>query len=197
LFNKGLQSFVRGLTSPAPKIQVFHSLWMYPMNRCSRFIVLSSFGLGVLLSAAHAQLSEPLPVNEQAVTPGTRKFPANALRGKLQVGQAPDVRIDGRADRLSPGSRIRDLQNRIVLPGNLVGQELIVNFTRTPTGEVHDVWILTDAEIKQKIKTNTPERNFVFASEGNTSKQDDGKTPFKQLPTFEELGRQQRDPQKR
>jgi hypothetical protein len=175
---------------------------MYTMNRCSRTISLSSvslaaLGLAAFLSTAQAQLSDPLPVNEQATTPGTRKFPANALRGKLQVGQAPDIRIDGKADRLSPGSRIRDLQNRIVLPGNLVGLELTVNFTRAPTGEVHDVWILTEAEARQKIKTNTPERNFSFASEAGASRQDDGKTPFKQLPSFEELGRQQRDQQKR
>ena len=66
----------------------------------------------------------------------------------------------------------------------LSGQELIVNFTREPYGNIKDVWILTPAERKQKLKTATPERNFIFGSEGNQPKTDDGKTPFNQLPVY-------------
>lgn len=165
------------------------------MNRC--LWVFSALLISASVSV-QAQISEPLPVNEQAVqvgVPGLRKFPDKALRGKMQVVNAPVVLMDGKPERLSPGSRIRDTQHRIVMSANITNLELTVNFLRNSTGEIQEVWILTEAEAKQKLKTNTPERNFVFASEGDTAKQDDGKTPFNQLPSFEQLGKQQRDQQ--
>ncbi len=165
------------------------------MNRC----LLSLLGLGLSTSLmAQSQLSEPLPVNEPAAqtgVPGLRKFPANALRGKLRVVQAPEVLIDGNRERLSPGSRIRDPLQRLVMSASVANVDLIVNFTRNNSGEIQEVWILSDAEIAQKIKTNTPANNFRFASDGDGMKQDDGKTPFNQLPSFEQLGRQQREQQ--
>ncbi len=165
------------------------------MNRCllvSLSVMLSSVVL------AQGQLSEPLPVNENAVqtgVPGLRKFPANAVRGKLQVVQAPVILIDGKPERLSPGSRIRDTQQRLVMSASITNMEFVVNFVRNPLGEVHEVWILNELEAKQKIKTNTPTTNIVFASDGDAKKQDDGKTPFNQLPSYEQLGRQQREQQ--
>lgn len=165
------------------------------MNRC--FFSL----LGLMLSTsvlAQGQLSAPLPVNEtvlQTGTPGLRKFPANALRGKIRVVQAPEILMDGKPERLSPGSRIRDTQQRMVMSASITNMEFIVNFVRNPLGEVHEVWILNELEAKQKLKTNTPERNFSFASETDARKLDDGKTPFNQLPSFEQIGRQQRDQQ--
>jgi hypothetical protein len=170
---------------------------MFTMNRC--LFVTLALGLNASIFA-QSQLSEPLPVNEnlpQTGVPGLRKFPEKALRGKLQVLQAPDILIDGKPERLSPGSRIRDTQQRLVMSAAIANVELIVNFLRNPMGEVQEVWILSDAEIKQKIKTATPERNFRFASEEGATKQDDGKTPFNQLPSFEQQGRQQRDQQPR
>jgi hypothetical protein len=174
---------------------MFHSLWMFTMNRC--FFSL----LGLLLSTAvlaQGQLSEPLPVNEQALqtgVPGLRKFPANALRGTMKVRQAPDILIDGKPERLSPGSRIRDPQQRLVMSASITNLEFVVNFVRNPMGEVQEVWILNELEAKQKIKTNTPANNFSFASDADAKKQDDGKTPFNQLPSFEQVGRQQREQQ--
>jgi hypothetical protein len=176
---------------------MFHSLWMNTMNRC--LLIFLACGIGAL-AQAQDQLSAPLPVNEQVVqtgVPGLRKFPAKALRGKLQVLQAPDILIDGQRERLSPGARIRDTQQRLVMSAALSGQELIVNFVRNGSGEVHEVWILTAAEREQKVQPNTPERNFVFGSEVDALKKDDGKTPFNQLPSFDQLGRQQREQQPR
>ncbi len=161
------------------------------MNRC--LFAMLTLGLSTSL-LAQSQMSEPLPVSEQAIqtgVPGLRKFPEKALRGKMKVVQAPEILIDGKQERLSPGSRIRDPQQRMVMSASITNVELIVNFVRNSMGEVHEVWILNDAEIKQKLKTNTPERNFTFASEEAAPKLDDGKTPFNQLPSFEQLGRQQ------
>ncbi len=158
------------------------------MNRCFLLV-----GLLSVVCAAHAQLSEPLPVNENAViqsgTPGLRKFPDKALRGRMKVVQAPEIVIDGQRERLSPGARIRDTNNRLVLSASITGQEYIVNFVRNGS-EVHEVWILTQLEAKQKVKTNTPANNFQFASDEGKGRPDDGKTPFNQLPSFEQLRRQ-------
>jgi hypothetical protein len=165
---------------------------MFTMNRCY-FVLLS-----VVLSSAvlaQGQLSAPLPVDENVVqtgTPGLRKFPASALRGRLKVLQAPDILIDGKPARLSPGSRIRDAQQRLVMSASITNLEFVVNFTRNPLGEVQEVWILNELEAKQKMKTNTPETNVIFASDEGNKKQDDGRTPYNQLPSFEQMGRQQR-----
>ena len=76
----------------------------------------------------------------------SRPFPPNAVRGILTVTQPPEVLMDGKADRLSPGSRIRGTNNMQVMSGALVGQAMRVNYTREPNGYIHDVWVLTDAE---------------------------------------------------
>jgi hypothetical protein len=165
---------------------------MFTMNRCFLFLCLVSAAF-----ATQAQLSEPLPVNENAIiqngTPGLRKFPDKALRGSMKVVQAPEIVMDGKRERLSPGARIRDTSNRLVMSASITGQEFIVNFVRNGA-EVHEVWILTELEAKQRIKTNTPANNFQFASDEGAPRQDDGKTPFNQLPSFEQLRRQQAAP---
>jgi hypothetical protein len=176
---------------------MFNSLWMYTMNRCLLIVgkFASVFALSLSTSVlAQSQLSEPLVVNEvplQTGTPGLRKFPEKALRGRMRVTQAPEILIDGKPERLSPGSRIRDTQQRLVMSASITNQEFVVNFLRNPLGEVHEVWILTPLEARQRIPTNTPATNVNFASNGESLKQDDGKTPFNQLPTFEQLSRQQ------
>lgn len=113
------------------------------MNRCTpstvlRRTLLALAGLG-LCSLALAQNAP-------------RNFPANALRGTLVVTQPPLITLDGQAAQLSPGARIKNADNLLVLSGQLVGQPLTVNYTREPHGLVHEVWILTEAEAAEKRK---------------------------------------------
>jgi hypothetical protein len=82
---------------------------------------------------------------------GARPFPANAERGNLVVTMPPELQLNGRPDRLSPGARIRDKNNMLALSGSLIGQPLVVNFVRNPLGEVQDVWILTPVEAALKL----------------------------------------------
>ncbi len=82
-----------------------------------------------------------------------RQFPAQAVRGTMVVTNGPEITMDGKADRLSPGARIRGTNNMMVLSGALIGQELVVNYTRENTGQVHDVWILTPEEAREKRAT--------------------------------------------
>jgi len=75
-----------------------------------------------------------------------RTPPADVKPGRLVIKTPPEITLDGKADRLSPGSRIRDTRNLLVLSGQLVGQNLPVLYRREPMGMVHDVWILTPEE---------------------------------------------------
>ena len=82
-----------------------------------------------------------------------RPFPETAERGTMVVTYPPIIQLNGKPDRLSPGSRIRGPNNLLILSGSIVGQPLLVNYVRTPTGEVHDVWVLTEAEASLKLPT--------------------------------------------
>ena len=87
-----------------------------------------------------------LGTGSQAVQPASRPFPPNALRGVLTVTQPPEVLMNGKPDRLSPGARIRGANNMLVMSASLAGQAMLVHYTREPTGSIHDVWVLTAAE---------------------------------------------------
>ena len=117
------------------------------MNRCLSLPQASR----LLRVAAPAALLASLLVTSLSTTAQvvTRPFPPNAVRGILTVTQPPEVLMDGKADRLSPGSRIRGTNNMLVMSGALVGQGLRVNYTREPNGNIHDVWVLTDDEARQ------------------------------------------------
>lgn len=75
-----------------------------------------------------------------------RNFPANALRGELVVTAPPQAVLNGQPTRLAPGARIRDGQNLLQLSGAVVGQRLLVHYTRDNLGQPLEIWILTPAE---------------------------------------------------
>ena len=80
-----------------------------------------------------------------------RSFPETAVRGKIAFKSPPQIELDGKADRLSPGARIRDERGMLAMTGALAGKAFVVNFKReAATGMVHEVWILTAEE--QKVK---------------------------------------------
>ncbi len=121
------------------------------MNRCysndttpARLARLIRLGAPAALLAALA-LSH-VGLSAQVVN---RPFPPTALRGILTVTQPPEVLMNGKPDRLSPGARIRGANNMLVMSGALSGQAMLVNYTREPNGSIHEVWILTDAEARQ------------------------------------------------
>ena len=115
------------------------------MNRC--FSPQATGRYGVALAAC--LLAVGLWPTAQAQTQ-SRQFPATALRGTLVVVQPPVISLDGKPARLSPGSRIRNTTNMLVMSGALVGQELTVNYLLEPNGMVHEAWILTPAEAAEK-----------------------------------------------
>lgn len=129
------------------------------MNRCLSALVATLAGLSTLLCVA---LIPSTAAHAQAVQ---RDFPAKALRGSMVVVQPPLVAMDDRATRFSAGARILDSSNRLVRPATLVNQELVVNYTLDQRGQVHQVWLLTEAEAKQKRAGYGVQRNFVFESQ--------------------------------
>ena len=119
------------------------------MNRCNTSYPLLA---ALIIFGAYANLY-PLPVSAQTdeFKSNVRNFPRTAFRGQLQVTGAPDALMDGKADRLSPGSIIRDINDMLVLPGAVTGTKLVVNYTRDNIGQVQQVWILNPEEAKQKL----------------------------------------------
>ena len=75
-----------------------------------------------------------------------RTFTARTLRGELLVTLPPEVRLNGELARLSPGARIKGVNNLLLMSGALVGQVLLVNYTLDSYGLVHEVWLLSDEE---------------------------------------------------
>jgi hypothetical protein len=87
-----------------------------------------------------------------AVAQTIRSFPETALRGKIAFKSPPQIELDGKTDRLSPGARIRDEQGMLAMTGALEGKAFTVNFRREAgTGMVHEVWLLTAEEAKVKL----------------------------------------------
>ena len=114
------------------------------MNRCNTpWSALILVALYAVLAPAAAQ--EPVQTQNEAAL-GGRNFPIGTLRGKFMVINAPDVELDGHADRLAPGARIRSEQNMLVMAGAIVGQKYLVNYTRDAAGLLREVWILTPSE---------------------------------------------------
>src|SRR4051812_4771212 len=97
------------------------------MNRC-RSLFLPLHGMAVAL-AAWSLCAIVVPAGAQAQL-AVRQFPAAALRGALTVTTPPEVLINGAAERLAPGVRIRGVNNLLVLSNSLVGQTYIVNYVR-------------------------------------------------------------------
>lgn len=111
------------------------------MNRCNLI-------RACLTLLACAALAGPLVVFSSAASAQgiQRSAPKDVVLGQLTVTQPPVVTLNDKPDRLSPGSRIRDLNNMLVLSGTLVGKTLPVVYRRDAAGLVHEVWILTAEE---------------------------------------------------
>ena len=79
-----------------------------------------------------------------------REAPKDVKPGIIAVSATPPIiAVDGVADRLSPGARIRDPNNLLVLSGALAGKSVYTVYRRDQSGMVHEVWLLTPAEYEK------------------------------------------------
>ncbi len=159
------------------------------MNRCAPHLTrlngfhrMSRFSAALLL-AASAVFASPVALAQTDDAPTARKFPAAVLRGEMVVLVPPEIAMDGKPARLSPGARIRDANDQLVLSGPLVNQPVLVNYLRDNTGQVHQVWILTQAEARVGQR-GFFDMLFNWNSGTPAAQPDDGKTPYEQLPAY-------------
>jgi hypothetical protein len=105
------------------------------MNRWTRTALL---GLTLAATAATAQITS------------IRGAPRDVKPAIIAVSATPPIiSIDGKADRFSPGARIRDRDNRLMLTGTLAGKSVYTVYKRDGAGLVHEVWLLTEEEYRK------------------------------------------------
>jgi hypothetical protein len=76
-----------------------------------------------------------------------REAPRDVKPGIIAVSATPPIiTVDGRQERLSPGARVRDRNNMLVLSGALAGLTLYTVYRRDAAGLVHEVWLLDEKE---------------------------------------------------
>lgn len=151
------------------------------MNRCTPHLI------SALLFLAASTSLVAIPANAQTgeMEAKVRQFPKAALRGNMVVLAPPVISMDGKTDRLSVGARIRDVNNHLVLSGPLLNQELVVNYLRDNTGQVHEVWILNSEEAREK-RAGVLDTVFNFITGTTAAPVDDGNTPYGQLPSYKQ-----------
>ncbi len=95
-----------------------------------------------------------------------RQFPPQARLAELTVANSHEVLLDGRPVRLSPGSRIRGVNNALVVSGALVGQTFMALFTTDTMGQVHEVWALSPQEVQRITANNRLKRTQPESGSG-------------------------------
>jgi hypothetical protein len=79
-----------------------------------------------------------------------REAPKDVKPGLIAVSATPPlITVDGQPSRLSPGARIRDVNNMLVLSASLANHTLYTVYRRDGAGLVHEVWLLTPAEYEK------------------------------------------------
>ena len=126
------------------------------MNRCFE----SRVGAALL---ACAVLAGPTFLPASASAQGfVREAPKDVVHGYLTVTAPPQITLDGKSDRLSPGARIRGINNMLLLSGSVVGQKLPVVYRRDAAGLVHEVWVLTPEEDSKLAGTDSASGYQLF-----------------------------------
>jgi hypothetical protein len=118
------------------------------MNRWIR----AALAAALTLSVAHAVLAQGI----------VRETPKDVRPARMSVTLPPDITLDGKADRLSPGARIRNVQNLVVMSGSLAGTTVPVVYRRDSAGLVHEVWMLTDDEYVRLSKAAQTDNGSAF-----------------------------------
>ncbi len=124
----------------------------------------------LLISGSSLLVQAPAAAQTTDTTLNVRQFPKTALRGEMVMQNHPSLTLNGKAERLSPGARIFDQNNHLVLSGQLVGRDLPVNYVRDGGGQIHQVWLLNPEEARDKSPgTLAAIFNFITGSTPTTN----------------------------
>ncbi len=119
------------------------------MHRCLRFSSFRALAAALALLTGAAWL--PAQAQPTAAAAGTRNFPPAALRGTLVIGTMPDVQLNGKPLRTTPGFRLFSADGRLLMGHTLTGQKLLVNYVIEPSTQwLHTAWVLTPEEAALK-----------------------------------------------
>ncbi len=75
-----------------------------------------------------------------------RNFPEQAKRGNMQAYKYPSMKISDKVYRLSPGCRIFNRHNLIIMPASLQVQTGSVMYMLDMSGDLSRIWLLTVEE---------------------------------------------------
>ena len=99
------------------------------------------------MTSAFAALSIVAASTASAQIESIRSAPKDVKPAIIAVSATPPIiQVDGKDDRFSPGVRIRDRENRLVLTGGLAGKSVYTIYKRDAAGLVHEVWLLNEQE---------------------------------------------------
>jgi hypothetical protein len=130
------------------------------MNRWTRFLTAA-----LALAAAGAFAQQPPPPLSPGQPSLVREAPRDVKPAVITVSATPPIiAVNGVADRFSPGARIRDRNNMLMLTGQLAGKTLYTVYRRDATGMVHEVWLLNQEEYTKVggVSTGDPQGYLRF-----------------------------------
>ena len=85
---------------------------------------------------------------------------------------------------VSPGSRIKDQHNRMLVSTQLTGKEFHVMYTRDAMRQIADIWLLSEYEAQHAVSPKQ-KRDLQLRYMGiDPTHKIDPLTPYNQLPKF-------------
>lgn len=116
-----------------------------PLRACVALgLALSLAGVSMMGGCSSPGSTEPSGSN--AASMSLRTFPADALRGRMEVTSVQEATINGRPVRMAPGVVIRGENNMVQTPNAFMGKTLTVNYRLDFNGHVTQAWVLTPTE---------------------------------------------------
>jgi hypothetical protein len=116
-----------------------------------------------------ALLATVLVASAPAFAQVARSFPADTLRGDLQVQAFPEVLLNSKPARMAPGAVIRGENNLMQLPGELTGKRVLVHYRMEETsGLIRDVWILNAPERANRVWPNSRQQAALWKFDAAT-----------------------------
>lgn len=89
-----------------------------------------------------------------------RVIPDDSPSALVEFLSPDEVTVDGAHERVGPGVRVHDAQNRLMFMKQMVGNRVWVRYRRDPAGRIFELWVLTPPElaIARQLRKQQPKR---------------------------------------